>query len=230
MRTLLALSAVALVGCPGFGDKTLAELSGMPPVQMGDEPTWENSIKMILEERCGACHLSPQANGAPAGFVLTKYDANDGGDPMEQGAFEKVDRILARAVTGNTMPPAGATNGPLLDAERVMVQQWADAGAPRGTVVPTWDNTVKAILTNRCGNCHTSPQANGAPSGFVLTKYDASDGGDPMEEGAFEKRERVDARAVTGNTMPPSGAMNGPLTDAEKATISVWLMNGAPKN
>ena len=60
--------------------------------------------------------------------------------------------------------------------------------------------------------------------------YDASDGGDPMEQGVFEKRERVDARAVTGNTMPPAGAMNGPLSDTEKATVSLWLMNGAPRN
>jgi uncharacterized membrane protein len=230
MRSIFAAGLILLVGCPGFGDKTLAELSGITPDQMGDAPTWENSIKMILEERCGYCHLNPQANGAPSGFVFTKYDATDGGDPMEQGAFEKVDRILARAVTQSTMPPSGAMNGPLLEAERVMIQQWADAGAPRGAVAPTWDNTVKAILTNRCGNCHMSPQANGAPSGFVLIKYDAMDGGDPMEEGAFEKRERVDARAVTGNTMPPSGAMNGPLNDTEKATISLWLMNGAPRN
>ena len=58
------------IACPGFGEKTLDDLS--PP---GDSiVTWESDVSALLTAKCGACHASPNTGGAPATFRLDRYD------------------------------------------------------------------------------------------------------------------------------------------------------------
>lgn len=122
---LIGVLGLASAACPGFGDRTLADLT---PMNMGaDPPTWENAVKMILTERCAPCHQNPPQNFAPAGFRLDKYDLAESGDGID-GAFEKRERVIARAVTAGTMPPGN----PLSDGEKAILLQWLMNGAPRG--------------------------------------------------------------------------------------------------
>lgn len=91
---------------------------------------------------------------------------------------------------------------------------------------PTWDNSVQTILTDNCAVCHTLPPVGGAPAGFRLDKYttdDIDDGGVP---GAFEMRERIEARAVVAGSMPPGGGLSGDL----KLVLDEWVSSGAPRS
>ena len=120
---VLAL-ALALTGCPGFGDKTLEELVGMPQ----QTPTWDDDIQQLLSNRCAVCHTSPPVGGAPDSFRLDKY-ATDELDGMLPGALDMRDRIVARAVDKNPgpMPPSDD----LSDQERLLIDLWVMAGAPK---------------------------------------------------------------------------------------------------
>ncbi len=111
------------VACPGFGDKTLAELEP----NSGPPPTWENSIKDLLSQRCGGCHGATPSGGAPQGFRLDVYNAAEAGSG--DGAFEKRMRIYARVVDANPgpMPPGSG----LSDADRQKVGEWVMRGAPK---------------------------------------------------------------------------------------------------
>ena len=119
----LAVALVLLSGCPGIGDRTLAELTGTG----GDEPpTWEGEIQAILADNCIRCHQNPPQRGAPSGFRFDKYDESEGTDGWE-GAFERRERILQRAVIAQSMPPGGP---PLGETERALIDAWVRAGGP----------------------------------------------------------------------------------------------------
>lgn len=100
--------------------------------------------------------------------------------------------------------------------------------APPTAEPPTWDNAIKPLLEAKCGYCHTDPMANFAPPGFRLDRFDRMDA-DGTLDGAFEKRARIMDRAVSATSMPPSNAMNGPLSDVERAALGEWIMSGAPR-
>jgi len=118
---LVLTLGLLLVGCPGSGDD-----DDDNDDNNGNPPTWESDIKDILTSGCATCHTNPAQNGAPNGFRLDKYSQSDGDDDWD-GAFEKRDRILVRAVQQLSMPPAG----PLPEVERDLINDWIEAGAPR---------------------------------------------------------------------------------------------------
>ena len=109
---LIVLATLALTGCPGFGDKTLAELSDLQ-----DEITYEAHIKPILAAKCTTCHSDPPVAGAPNAFV-TYETAKAAGD-----------RIRVRAVIEKNMP----LGAPLPDDEIALIDTWVQSGMPRGT-------------------------------------------------------------------------------------------------
>lgn len=113
---VLLLSVLPLCGCPGFGDQVAANIPA--------SPTWEDDVRFILEDgRCTSCHAATPNQGAPATFRLDSY----AGDDAMEGAFEKRDRILQRAVEEGSMPPTGGG----LDATQAgTVARWVEIGAP----------------------------------------------------------------------------------------------------
>ena len=89
----------------------------------------------------------------------------------------------------------------------------------------TWESDVQQIMMNQCVACHGETPTNGAPPGFRLDVYDMTEGnGTP---GAFEFRDRIDARSVmlAPSPMPPG---NGPPIE-DQAKLSTWIMLGAPR-
>ena len=108
---LLVTLALSLPGCPGFGDKTLAELEGITEV-----PTYEADIKPILATYCTGCHADPPAAGAPQPLIT--YDQ----------AVADAERIRVRSVQLGDMPPGGG----MADNDRALLEAWVLNGAPEG--------------------------------------------------------------------------------------------------
>ena len=204
------------VACPGFGDKTLDDL--IPPVD--SIATWDSDISDILVAKCASCHASPSAAGAPASFRLDRYDRADA-DDMLDGAFEKRDRIQARALDTNTMPPSGSPA--LTDAEKSTIDNWLKNGAQQTDSGPSWNTDIGAIISAQCGSCHSASPGNGVPTSFRLDIYNRVDGGGSLD-GAFEKLDRIQVRALDDKTMPPGSA----LSAADQAKIQAWINAGAP--
>lgn len=117
------LFGLVTAGCPGFGDKDLEDLVEPAPVA----PTWDNAVQQILATNCAGCHTEPPVGGAPPGFRFDKYTTADIDDGGLDGAVEKLDRILDRAVMNTTMPPGGG----LSLEDRSVLGEWIMAGGPR---------------------------------------------------------------------------------------------------
>lgn len=100
--------------------------------------------------------------------------------------------------------------------------------SPPIDAVPSWDENIEAILTVKCGGCHSVPSSGGAGTEnmFRLDRYDRMAAGGVIL-GAFEKQGRIQDRIDKG-TMPPSSAAQ--LSDEERLLVSKWLDNGAPKS
>jgi len=98
--------------------------SGATPVGStapGAGPVSFAQANAVLQKRCTVCHSADAADRtfgvAPAGVAF---------DTPEQ-IHARADRILARAVTGRTMPPANKTF--ITDEEREVLRGWIEGGA-----------------------------------------------------------------------------------------------------
>jgi hypothetical protein len=90
-----------------------------PAICQPDAFAWEQNVSPLIEERCGTCHSSEPAFGAPVS--LTDYDELLMGDPGKR----LVDRIAIRAAA-HTMPPP--TSAQLEHAELDLLVEWATCG------------------------------------------------------------------------------------------------------
>ncbi len=93
---------------------------------------------------------------------------------------------------------------------------------------PTWDTEIKDVLAANCTFCHGETPSNGAPAGFRLDVYDATEAG-PDTVGAFEVRDRIRARAVNLDPGPMPPGTQGPPT-VDQAKIDAWVVLGAPRS
>lgn len=80
-------------------------------------------------------------------------------------------------------------------------------------------------MIDQCGDCHGEPAKNGAPDTFRLDIYDSSE--NDGNDGAFERRDRIEVRALNQKTMPPPSRTA--LSSADQALLQEWLDNGAPR-
>jgi uncharacterized membrane protein len=107
------LAALYLVGAPRAGAATQA---------VGDQPVSFAEANFVIQKRCAACHSASPADltfgVAPAGVTF---------DTPEQ-VRARVERIRARAVETQTMPPANKTH--ITDEERALLGRWIAQGAP----------------------------------------------------------------------------------------------------
>ena len=118
-----------------------------------DEPSWAEDVRPILIANCASCHSFPPVRGAPGpsesrpGFRLdvyedttldegTEYLGVDLGGQVIPGAASVVDRIIARAVEAETMPPPLAAGSgklrPLSSRQQEILLRWHEQGAQRG--------------------------------------------------------------------------------------------------
>lgn len=209
-----ALLAIGLSGCPGFGDKTLAEIEGITEV-----PTYHQDVAPILERYCTACHTDPPIAGAPQPLLnFTQAEAD-------------AERIRVRAVQLGDMPPGGGVS----DGDKAILEAWVAGGVPEGESTgepeptpdmgepepqpdlgvdetPTWA-TVEPILAQHCTACHTDPPIAGAPQPLLTFEQAQADA------------ERIRVRVVDQDTMPPGGG----VPDAQKAILEAWVEAGAPE-
>ena len=109
----IVVLALVLSGCPGFGDKTIDQLTN------GEDITYESHIKAILDARCATCHAESPIAGA--NNSLHDYAS----------ASAQAERIHARSVVELTMPPGAA----LSPEDRAFIDAWYRAGAPEGTEI-----------------------------------------------------------------------------------------------
>lgn len=77
--------------------------------------------------------------------------------------------------------------------------------------VTTWDNFGAGFVQRECQTCHslTSSNRNGAP-----TEVNFDDA-----QSVWDWSERVMARAIEGETMPPQGGVH----EDDRARLEIWL-------
>ena len=114
LKLPITLAALLLGGCPGFGDKTLAELEGITEV-----PTYEVDVKPVMAQYCTGCHTDPPVAGAPQPLIEFAQVVAD------------ADRIHVRCVQLGDMPPGGGVT----DADKAIIDAWVMGGMPQGTPV-----------------------------------------------------------------------------------------------
>lgn len=225
-RAGAAAALLSTAACPGFGDR-------VPTGRV----TWKGDVARIMASACGDCHGAQPSQGAP--FPLTTY--------AETKPF--AERIQVRAYQLRTMPP----DGDMTDDDREKLYLWWQAGAPEDDEaaspppdaralpdvgddaeapredagvdatppvggapvpsIPTWDVEIEPMITRRCAVCHGATLVAGAP--YALATY----------EQVVEHQDRVLARAVESDSMPPGQ----PLSDEEQALLSRWVEGGAPR-
>jgi hypothetical protein len=121
-----------------------------------DEPTWAEDVRPILLANCASCHSFPPIRSAPGpsssqdGLRLDVYEdtvldegsqylGNDVSGRTIPGAASMAERIIARAVELETMPPAFAgssSSRPLSSRQQEILLRWYEQGAERGPPAP----------------------------------------------------------------------------------------------
>ena len=174
--------------------------------------TYTAHTKSIIDTRCVTCHQQ----GGQASFPLTSYSEVEG----KKSA-------IAFVLESNLMPLPGFE--PLRDYERALLMDWLDGGAKQGqftgpeALTPyTYHGHVKAILDQKCANCHRPDEI--AP--FSLTSYAE----------VYPLRSAI-AHQVEFGAMPPWPPTNHylpiqdnrSLSDDDKAVLDSWIRGGAPE-
>ncbi|MCP4808606.1 MAG: hypothetical protein GY913_08265 [Proteobacteria bacterium] len=98
--------------CGDLPEPEIGACDGLPVV------TWQGFGHGFLLTQCQGCHAStaPERYGAPEGVVF---------DTVED-ACGQADRIRARVLDDDSMPPAGG----LTEDERVLLSTWLDCFLP----------------------------------------------------------------------------------------------------
>jgi hypothetical protein len=116
----------------------------------------------IFAVKCRRCHTVPTRHGAP--FVFLTWD-----DTRQDRLGQPLYTVIGRAVRTNFMPYRVEANPPvqpLTDAEKKIILDWVDAGAPREECDPSPEHTQSGKDGKK--PVQTSPQA--APSASAKPK------------------------------------------------------------
>jgi hypothetical protein len=85
-------------------------------------PTWNNSVKLIMDNHCVRCHGAKPDRGAPGGFRLDVYGTTDNGNI---GGAQGMAPQIVESIH-DEMPPEGAL-GP---NDTKALERWLANGAP----------------------------------------------------------------------------------------------------
>ena len=140
-RAFVLFGAVYLLGaCGGYG---LPDSKVVP-----DHPTFDNSVKTVMDKHCNLCHGAKPYRGASSEFRLDVYAC----DGKHLAAGDMAQQILDSA--GGEMPPSGSL-GP---NDMKILSKWVAAGAPES------ETTGTSALKNEPVSC-ASLQRQGGDGG-----------------------------------------------------------------
>lgn len=214
-----ALPACLALSACGGGDGASSSSSNDSTASTGstNEPpaiSWYSTAKPLIDRYCVACHT----DGGLAPFPL-----------------ETRDEVVAKrsamvyVLESGTMPPQGYAG--MQPGETVLLTDWLNNGAPLGEPSQepqqqlaggyTYQADVRAIVEEKCVNCHT--QGGIAP--FPLDSYEN-----------VKTVSAAAAFAVENGSMPPWHPTDGytafansrALTPEQKYVLLNWLQGGMP--
>ena len=113
--------AVILFGALAFAAGCADSFAVPDSASVPDKPTWENSVKRVMDNHCNNCHGAHPNHGAPRDFRLDSYL----GDSQTPGARDMAGDIVATVKDGS-MPP----ESPLGPHDTEILQRWLDQGTP----------------------------------------------------------------------------------------------------
>jgi hypothetical protein len=105
-----------------------------PPVDLLRVPNsgFPCAVDDIFAARCRRCHTIPTRHGAP--FVFLTWE-----DAQQQRVGQPLTTVIGRAVKSGFMPYRIEANPPVIpltDAEKQVITDWVDRGAPREVCDP----------------------------------------------------------------------------------------------
>ena len=89
-----------------------------------ERPTWDNSVRVIMEEHCVRCHGAKPDRGAPPGFRLDLYSASG----RVAGAASVGEQSLASVQRGSMPPGLGSQFG---RNNTEILRRWVAGGVPK---------------------------------------------------------------------------------------------------
>lgn len=230
------LLAAALTACPGFGDEEPAgHFTEVPAF-----PTYEQHVKVILDDECVECHSATPTNGAPSSIRMDVYD--NVGSVLGAGTLSS--RIVTRSVDSpaNPMPPT--SRAPVGAIDKAILEKWHELGAPRNADDIT-NNGMDAgnnggslsfeadllPIFNRyaCTVCHGVglQQGNHRLDTLenLMTTGDNAPAVIPCDSGASPLVLKLRSATLPYGELMPQG---GPeIAQADLDTIAMWIDQGA---
>jgi mono/diheme cytochrome c family protein len=191
------------------------------------DPEFEGNdgiLANVFQTNCLACHFSERSgaerNGAPASLNWDDYDT----------VVANFDRIVARAVMDETMPPGFIGIPKLNQEQKNALLSWQQAGfpeaeAPLSMILPQYEGDMgvfEQVFATNCVACHSSTRSgadrHGAPPNLNWDVYAS----------AAANGDRIIARAVTLKTMPPASSGIPTLDQEQQDAMLAWQAAGFP--
>lgn len=155
--------------------------------------SFNEDVRIIMENNCTFCHGDPPTNGATTPLV-TYQNVVDGVNNNNL-----IQRISAQPGEGGAMP----LGGPRLPQNLIdLIIEWEAQGFIDDTPPPppiTFDDDIKIIMDNNCTFCHGNPPTNGATTPLVTYQN--------VVDGVNNNNliQRISAQPGEGGAMPLGG-------------------------
>ena len=211
---LVLLSACGGGGGSGGGGNNVTASSSTPDPEL-PAVTWYSAAQPLVERYCVTCHR----DGGIAPFPLETYDQ----------VLSKRSALVYSLET-DTMPPLGFVD--LADAERQLLIDWANNGAPKGdpsqTPEPapvslyTYHADIRPLLDKHCISCHVE----GGIAPFPLDSFDDVRGVSAAIAYSLEQGTMPPWPPTSGYTRIENDRL---LSDEEKYVFLAWLASDMPE-
>jgi mono/diheme cytochrome c family protein len=254
LARILCISTVVLTAgvAVSIGSSRLVPVHGQVKAAAAPTPSAEDNtqfftqkIRPILAQSCYQCHTSEASGGLRLDSRAAVLQGGKDGPAVVPGSPDKSLLITAVMQTGELKMPARSPK--LSDGDIANLTEWVKRGA-------TWDsaegampvsatltsaeakgspgsdyfeNKVRPILANTCGDCHMGGSIKGGLS--LDSRADMLKGGDTgpaIIPGDPEKSLLLVAVHQNTDLKMPKKAPK--LSDADIATLSEWVRMGAP--
>ncbi len=193
--------------------------------------TYENSVLLILEEKCIVCH---NANSAAAGYDYSDYD---------RVLVSVADGSLMGTIDNETgfssMPPGNSLDSCSIEK----IRTWIDGldqdsipvdSIPDNEIISNCDpdtvyfqNTILPLVVSSCGTtgCHDKASAR---DGVILTDYSSIMTTGKIKPGDPNDSEFFESLTDDEDVMPPPP--NESFNNGQIQLIKDWILQGAKNN
>jgi mono/diheme cytochrome c family protein len=223
---------------------TAARAQTAAPTESNEDNTqfFTQKVRPVLAQNCYKCHTDE----AKGGLRLDSHEAvlkgGDSGPAIVPGVPDKSLMIDAVRQTGDLkMPPRGVK---LSDSDIANLTEWVKRGGTWDSAEATvpgvaltaaeakgapgadyFENKVRPILVNSCGNCHQEKSSGGLSLTSRAALLKGGDSGPAVAPGDPEKSLLLIAVHQTGELKMPKG---GKLSSDDVAVLTEWIRMGAP--